>query len=111
VFEGMVLNYVYFSLLLYDDPILFPGQVGKLHLHTFFGNTRTSANSTALSIAQTGNSTCAGRIANRSAYWVPTLIDSKDGTPIAHKTASGITKMARTDCWQAAFTRCLMVYA
>ena len=29
-----------------DDPIVFPGQAGKSHLHTFFGNTTTSAAST-----------------------------------------------------------------
>src|SRR5688500_16593378 len=29
-----------------DDPIVFPGQAGKSHLHTFFGNRTTSAAST-----------------------------------------------------------------
>jgi Domain of unknown function (DUF1996) len=72
-----------YSHMSFDDPIVYPGQVGRSHLHTFFGNTRTWAGSTALSIAETGNSTCAGGISNRSAYWVPTLIDTKDGTPLA----------------------------
>ncbi len=72
-----------YSHMSFDDPIVYPGQVGKAHLHTFFGNTRTWAGSTALSIAETGNSTCAGGITNRTAYWVPTLIDTKDGTPLA----------------------------
>ena len=67
----------------FNDPIVFPGQVGKSHLHTFFGNTGVNANSTPDSIRNTGNSTCRGGIANRSAYWVPTLIDTQDGTPIA----------------------------
>ena len=71
-----------FSHMSFDDPIVYPGQPGRSHLHTFFGNTRTSASSTALSIAETGNSTCAGGIANRTAYWVPTVIDTKDGTPL-----------------------------
>ena len=71
-----------FSHMNFDDPIVYPGQPGRAHLHTFFGNTRTWAGSTALSIAETGNSTCMGGIANRSAYWVPTLIDTKDGTPL-----------------------------
>lgn len=65
-----------------DDPIVFPGQPGRSHLHTFFGNTGANANSTAESLRTTGNSTCRGGIANRSAYWVPTLIDTKDGTPL-----------------------------
>jgi hypothetical protein len=29
-----------------DDPTVFPGQAGKSHLHTFFGNTTTGAAST-----------------------------------------------------------------
>ncbi len=72
-----------YSHMNFDDPIIYPGQPGRSHLHTFFGNTRTWAGSSALSIAETGNSTCAGGIANRTAYWVPTLIDTKDGTPLA----------------------------
>src|SRR4051812_12920117 len=35
-----------FSHLRHDDPIRFPGQVGKSPLHVFFGNNRTDANST-----------------------------------------------------------------
>ena len=66
----------------FDDPIVHPGQPGRSHLHTFFGNTGTDANSTAESLRSTGNSTCRGGIANRSAYWVPTLIDTRDHTPL-----------------------------
>ena len=71
------------SHMAFDDPIVYPGQVGRSHLHTFFGNTLTNATSTPESIRNTGNSTCRGGIANRSSYWVPTMIDTKDGTPIA----------------------------
>ena len=71
------------SHMAFDDPIVYPGQVGRSHLHTFFGNTLTNAASTPDSIRNTGNSTCRGGIANRSSYWVPTMIDTKDGTPIA----------------------------
>ena len=67
----------------FDDPIVYPGQPGRSHLHAFFGNTGTSANSTAASIASSGNSTCRGGTANRTAYWVPAMIDTKDGTPVA----------------------------
>ncbi len=70
------------SHMAFDDPIVYPGQVGRSHLHTFFGNTGTNAASTPDSIRNTGNSTCRGGIANRSAYWVPTMIDTKDGTPL-----------------------------
>jgi hypothetical protein len=70
----------------YDDPIVFPGQPGKAHLHTFFGNTAVNAHSTAESIRNSGNSTCRGGIANRSGYWVPAVIDA-DGTPLKPHSA------------------------
>ena len=71
-----------FSHMSFDDPIVYPGQLGKSHLHAFFGNTGTSASSTESSLASTGNSTCNGGIANRSAYWVPAMIDTGDGAPV-----------------------------
>jgi Domain of unknown function (DUF1996) len=58
-----------------DDPIVYPGQPGKAHLHTFFGNTGTNASSTYTSLRTTGNATCDGGTANKSAYWIPTLIN------------------------------------
>jgi len=71
-----------FSHMAFDDPIVYPGQPGKSHLHVFFGNTGTNANSTADSIATTGNSTCLGGTINRTAYWAPAMIDTKDGSPV-----------------------------
>lgn len=71
-----------YSHMAFDDPIVFPGQPGRSHLHTFFGNTAVTGNSTAASIANTGNSTCRGGLVNRSAYWVPAMIDTRDGTPV-----------------------------
>ncbi len=75
-----------YSHMAKDDPIVYPNQPGKSHLHTFFGNTATNAGSTASSIANSGNSTCHGGTANRSAYWVPSMIDTKDGAPIKPST-------------------------
>jgi hypothetical protein len=75
-----------FSHMNYDDPIVYPGQPGKAHLHAYFGNTAANANSTAESLRNSGNSTCRGGIANRSSYWVPAVID-KNGTPIKPETA------------------------
>jgi len=72
-----------FSHMNYDDAIVFPGQPGRAHLHTYFGNTGADASSTAESIATSGNSTCEGGIANRSAYWVPAMIETGTGRPIA----------------------------
>ncbi|WP_026731554.1 DUF1996 domain-containing protein [Fischerella sp. PCC 9605] len=64
-----------------DDAILFPNQPGKSHLHVYFGNTLADASSTYESLRSSGNSTCFGGIANRSAYWVPAVLD-KQGEPI-----------------------------
>lgn len=60
----------------YDDPIVSPGEPGAAHLHTFIGNAGTDANSTYESLrAEPDGSTCAGGSANKSAYWMPSLID------------------------------------
>ncbi len=57
-----------------DDPLVFPNQVGRSHLHLFFGNPNTDAFSTAASLKSSGISTCPGLIQNRSAYWVPSML-------------------------------------
>ena len=71
-----------FSHFAFDDPIVYPNQPGKSHLHIFFGNGGANASSTADSLANTGDSTCAGGIANRTAYWAPALINLANGAPI-----------------------------
>ena len=71
-----------FSHMNFDDPLVFPGQKGKAHLHAFFGNTLTDFASTAESIASSGNSTCQGGTLNRTAYWVPAIINVNDGVPV-----------------------------
>ena len=65
-----------------DDPMVFPNQPGASHHHTFFGNTSTNANSDLMALSATGNSTCNGGIMNRSAYWVPSMIDTKTASPV-----------------------------
>lgn len=75
-----------YSHMNFDDPIVYPGQVGAAHLHTYFGNKNANAYSTASSLATSGKSTCIGGVANRSAYWVPTLLDAR-GQPIAPASA------------------------
>jgi hypothetical protein len=64
------------SHLAYNDPIVFPGKAGASHLHHFFGNTMADANSTYDSLRTTGMSTC-GSPVNRSAYWVPAMMNGK----------------------------------
>lgn len=65
-----------------DDPIVFPGQPGRSHLHTFFGNAGVNAHSTAISIRTTGNSSCRGGTLNRSAYWVPSMVDTRTNVAV-----------------------------
>ena len=64
------------SHLAYDDPIVFPGEPGRSHLHQFFGNRSADAHSTYESLRQTGESTCTNEL-NRSSYWMPALLDGK----------------------------------
>lgn len=59
-----------------DDPIVYPGQPGKSHLHQFFGNDMADANSTYASLRASGNSTCMSPL-NRSAYWMPAVLNGK----------------------------------
>lgn len=62
--------------LSYDDPIVYPGEPGKAHLHQFFGNLAADAHSTYESLRTTGESTCQNEL-NRSAYWMPAMLDGK----------------------------------
>ena len=59
-----------------DDPIVYPGQPGKSHLHQFFGNDLADANSTYASLRTTGKSTCMSPV-NRSAYWMPAVLNGQ----------------------------------
>lgn len=53
-----------------DDPIVFPGQVGASHNHTFVGARTTNAFSTFSSLVSS-QTTC-GTQADHSGYWQPT---------------------------------------
>ncbi len=66
----------------YDDPIVFPGQPGRSHLHMFFGNTLTDAFTTQEKLVDTGGGTCSGFELNRSAYWTPALLDGSGNTVV-----------------------------
>lgn len=72
-----------YSHMNFDDPVLYYNQPNKAHLHTYFGNTGARANSTSQSLLSSGNSTCSGGILNRSAYWIPSMIDTANGRPVA----------------------------
>ena len=62
--------------VLRDDPIVYPGQPGASHLHQFFGNLGANASSTYSSLRTTGETTCTSKL-NRSAYWMPAMLDGK----------------------------------
>ncbi len=70
----MACQYSHFA---YDDPIVFPNQPGRSHLHLFFGNTQANANTTTSTLVNRGGGTCNGFELNRSAYWTPALLDGK----------------------------------
>jgi hypothetical protein len=55
-----------------DDPIVFPGQPGKSHDHTFSGSLAINASSTADELLRSPtNCTNSG---DKSSYWMPTLL-------------------------------------
>jgi hypothetical protein len=65
-----------------DDPIVYPNQQGAAHHHTFFGNASVNFRTDPATLASVGNSACMGGIANRSAYWIPSLIDTSNNAPL-----------------------------
>lgn len=80
-----------------DDPIIYPNQQGAAHHHTFFGNTSLNYKSNLTSLSTTGSSTCDGGTANNSAYWIPSIVDTSDNTPLVpdrsmfyYKTTPGL---------------------
>ncbi len=68
-----------FSHAASDDPIVHPGMTGMSHLHHFFGNTSTNANTTASSLL--GSTTRCREQRDKSAYWVPAVM--VHGQPVA----------------------------
>jgi hypothetical protein len=62
------------------DPIVYPNGVSP-HGHQFFGNNSVTANSTYTSLRTTGETTCgnASTPVNRSAYWLPAMLDGVGG--------------------------------
>jgi hypothetical protein len=74
--EGAVRILCNVAKFAFDDPIVYQNQPGVSHLHQFFGNTAVNAFTTADSIANVGNGTCSGGIANRTGYWTPAMVDA-----------------------------------
>lgn len=63
-----------------DDPLLYPNQPGKSHLHKFWGAMAIDANSTPESLANSATSNCntSSHTLNRSGYWMPALVDDQN---------------------------------
>ena len=72
-----------------DDPIVFPGQPGASHLHDFFGNAGTNANSTDDSL-RGGQTTCNIR-GDTASYWAPAVYVNG-----AYKMPQGVIAYYRT---------------
>ncbi len=58
----------------YDDPIVFPGEDDRAHLHRFYGNIYTDYTTTFESLYALPESSCQGNTVNSSSYWVPTVL-------------------------------------
>jgi hypothetical protein len=67
-----------FTHMLYDDPIVYPWEPGKAHLHIFYGNSKVDAYTTPENIRTNCQSAAAGGTANCSSYWIPALLDSNN---------------------------------
>ena len=66
-----------------DDPILMPNMTGQSMQHDFYGNTTTSASSTASTLL--GKTTTCSTSADASAYWTPVLY--QNGQPLQPTSA------------------------
>jgi hypothetical protein len=64
-----------------DDPIVYPGQQGRAHSHTFFGNL-VDYKTTSANIRNSSWCASAGGKLNCTAVWIPTVIDTADGSPV-----------------------------
>ena len=79
-----------YSHSLRDDPIVHPNTPGTSHMHDFFGNVSTNADSTLASLqANVSNCGVHATLANadRSGYWVPQLIFNGTPTPFVEAQA------------------------
>jgi hypothetical protein len=66
------------------DPLIAPGDPNGSHVHTFMGNISIDEDTDVTVDLVTGaaNTTCKGGIANRSAYWFPSMIDVRTGAVV-----------------------------
>lgn len=64
-----------------DDPIVFPAQAGRSHLHDFFGNVSVNADTTTRGLIEADSSCLKGMDqVDKAAYWTPALMHN--GRPV-----------------------------
>ncbi|MDQ2678829.1 MAG: DUF1996 domain-containing protein, partial [Actinomycetota bacterium] len=73
-----------------DDPIVHAGYPGRSHLHDFFGNTTTDADSTLETLLE-GDTTCQMQH-DTASYWAPALLDG--GVVVEPKTSTAYYRAA-----------------
>jgi len=95
-----------FTKFAFIDPIVYPGIADKSHLHAFFGNAGVSKDSNYASLLTSGNSTCKGGTVDRTAYWVPAMVDTATGKPVVpggamfyYKTGYGNIDFSDIQVW------------
>ncbi len=99
--QGQFRVFCQYSHFNYDDPIVYPGQAGKAHLHMYWGNTGVDANTTKDSLVNTGGGTCEGYEANRTGYWMPAVLDGNNKAVIPesllmyYKSASNLNAQTK----------------
>ena len=91
--------YCQVSHFAYDDSIVHKNQPGKAHLHMFVGNTEADAFTTVNSLKSKGKSSCTSGNTNKSAYWMPAVLDGQ-GRPVVaefvklyYKTHEDVSKV------------------
>jgi hypothetical protein len=88
--------------LLYDDPIVYPGQPGAAHLHMFYGNLDANAHSTYESLRASGRSSTDSDMINRSAYWITALMQGDKFVKLPSHITMYYKRHKATDPWFAA---------
>jgi hypothetical protein len=80
--EGSFREPVLFSHFNFDDPIIYPGIKGASHGHAQFGFGFTDAFTVSSNLQGCLSSTNGGGTLNCSAYWVPLMVDTTDGSAV-----------------------------
>lgn len=82
-----------------DDPIVFPGQSGRSHLHDFFGSVSTDADTTSRTLVSADSSCLNGMSeVDKASYWTPALLDGARpvrGAPDEHLIDSYYTVLGK----------------